>query len=70
MTVGGMSVGGVLPECWPVLGESVFSGCSPSLRIVESGSNFLLALHVIGRPDGIDARDRWIVRLELSACRP
>ena len=51
-----------------MLGESVFSRCSPSLRIVESGSNFSLGFpHVIGHPDGIDARDRWTVRLELSA---
>jgi hypothetical protein len=46
MTVGDMSVGGVLPECWPVLDESVFSSCSPSLRIVESGSNFPLAFRM------------------------
>lgn len=40
MTVGDMSVGGVLPELWLVLGENVFLRCSPSLLIVESGSNF------------------------------
>jgi hypothetical protein len=43
VAVGDMSVDGVLPQFWPMLDEIVFSRCSPSLRIVESGGNFPFA---------------------------